>query len=436
MITMPQAIAIVGAGLSGTLTAIHLLSHATSPLTIHLIDQTARFGPGLAYNPPSDAFKLNVRAKAMGAIPSDPEGFLRWLQKRRPSTKPDEFVPRALYGEYLRELLIQSESLARTHTLNRISNEVVDVQKESSRSLSVTLKDGANIHVDACVLALGNIPRVTLRGASGLATLRPPFQPASYTDIAHLREIFILGSSLTAVDVILECERRGFTGKYTVLSRHGRFPLPHEESSTSATLLPSEWYTYASTSKLLELIRAESKRLHSSQPVFEAMRPHIQEMWRHLPLTEKRRFLRHLQPIWEIHRHRIPVEHHNTLSALKDTNRLAILAGSFASAEPDGGGILIQFSPRGGPSTRRNFDAGFLCVGPEGDLSKVASPLVQNLLHHGSITAGPLKLGVMELAPPFWMIGPLQRESLWEITAARELREEAARVADEILSLL
>ncbi len=81
---MTHTIAIIGAGLSGTLTAIHLLSLSTSPLTIYLIDQTGRFGPGLAYSPPSEAFKLNVRANAMGAIASDPEGFLRWLQKRRP----------------------------------------------------------------------------------------------------------------------------------------------------------------------------------------------------------------------------------------------------------------------------------------------------------------------------------------------------------------
>jgi uncharacterized NAD(P)/FAD-binding protein YdhS len=40
----------------------------------------------------------------------------------------------------------------------------------------------------------------------------------------------------------------------------------------------------------------------------------------------------------------------------------------------------------------------------------------------------------MEAAPPLWVIGPLQRETLWEMTAARELRDEAERVAEKILS--
>jgi uncharacterized NAD(P)/FAD-binding protein YdhS len=78
---------------------------------------------------------------------------------------------------------------------------------------------------------------------------------------------------------------------------------------------------------------------------------------------------------------------------------------------------------------QQSFDAAFLCVGPEGDISRMTNPLVQNLLRRGLVKPGPLKLGIVESAPHLWVIGPLQRENLWEITAARELREEAEKIA-------
>jgi uncharacterized NAD(P)/FAD-binding protein YdhS len=426
---MTNRVAIIGAGLSGTLTAVNLLSQSGTPLSIYLIEQTGSFGPGLAYSPPSEAFKLNVRAKAMGALPSDPEGFFRWLKKMRPSAQANDFVPRSLYGRYLNEILEQSKFLAKTHTLTQISQEVFDIEQRGSGGFSITLKDGDTLYADTCVLALGNIPRTTIAGTSDLSALRPPFATESYADISTLQEIFILGSSLTAVDVILECERRGFTGSYTVLSRHGRFPLAHEENHTDDAALPADWHTLASVPKLLKLIRGESQRLASSQPVFDAMRPNIQSMWRHFTHKEKRRFLRHLQPLWEIHRHRIPKEHHNTLSTLQQNGRLTITCGSLTAAERSSQGIQISFAVKGSPPTQQNFDAAFLCVGPEGDVSRMTSPLVQNLLRRGLVKPGPLKLGIVDSAPQVWVIGPLQREELWEITAARELREEAERIA-------
>ena len=42
------------------------------------------------------------------------------------------------------------------------------------------------------------------------------------------------------------------------------------------------------------------------QAVMDAVRPQVQALWRGLPLAERRRFLRHLRPWWDVHRHRIP----------------------------------------------------------------------------------------------------------------------------------
>lgn len=47
-----RSIAIIGAGFSGSLTAIHLArTPTTDHLKIYLIDRRGTFGPGLAYSP-------------------------------------------------------------------------------------------------------------------------------------------------------------------------------------------------------------------------------------------------------------------------------------------------------------------------------------------------------------------------------------------------
>lgn len=433
---MSSHIAIIGSGFSGTLVAINLLIQSTRPITISLVDTRGAFGPGLAYSPPSDTFKLNVKAQAMGALPSDPEGFFRWLKKKRPATSPDDFAPRSLYGEYLSELLELTIKAHPHHSVNRIAGEATDISISSaSRGLSITLHSGATIQADHCVLAVGNLLKSEFAGCSEASVLRAPFDAASYADLPLAQNLCVIGSSLTAVDVILEAERQGFKGKYLVVSRHGRFPLPHETPHNTHHDLPEDWHTLGSVSKLLSLIRSESRRLGTSQPVFEAMRPHIQSMWRHLAPKERQRFLRHVQPLWDIHRHRIPQEHHNMLQELRRNGRLELIAGRITHLATTLKPTTVSFIHRSGrnaPATRE-CDALFLCVGPESDLSKVKNPLLRNLTRKGLIQKGSLSLGIAKSAPEISVIGPLQRENLWEITAVRELREEAARVAARAL---
>lgn len=443
---MRASVAIIGAGFSGTLTAVHLLQSpsAEPKIDMYLIDTRGSFGPGLAYCPPSERFKLNVPAKAMGAFPNDPEGFYRWMRERNIAVSPGDFTPRLLYGRYLSYLLNQASSCSNTHTLHRIHDEVVDIFREhGTDSWRLTLKSGQTIAAQACILAMGNLMRTSTSAREPASHFRQPFEPKSYEDISSHENIFILGSSLTAVDVIMECEARGFTGTYTVLSRHGRFPLPYAELSAGEPAnLPSRWDTRGSVRELVSMIRSESRRLGSSQPVFEAMRPNIQSMWRHFSLGERRRFLRHVRPIWDIHRHRIPAGHADILSQLQNADRLHILSGRLRETRDHGGKLLITIARRGDPQPMtlpQLFDVAFRCTGPEGDITKIDHPLVHSLAAQHLIEPGPLGLGPVRNdldGLPLWLVGPLLRENLWETTAVREIRQQAHEVATEIAHYL
>ena len=60
-----RTIAIIGAGFSGTATAVHLLRGARSPVRIVLIDDQPQIAAGLAYSPGHRDCLLNVPAGQM-----------------------------------------------------------------------------------------------------------------------------------------------------------------------------------------------------------------------------------------------------------------------------------------------------------------------------------------------------------------------------------
>ncbi len=406
-------------------------------MRVVLIDPRGTFGPGLAYTVPSPRFKLNVRAKAMGAFPQEPEGFLHWLQRGDKTVSGESFISRQQYGLYLGELV--SEAAQREpHRLALKTDEVVEVTQGSDGSFfTLLLASGEQLEAASVVLAIGNILRRGVGDVGAKGALREPFNPESYRDLDQLRELFILGSSLTAVDVIMESDGRGFKGHYSVVSRNGRFPLPHEDpGSLPSASLPPSWENPGTALQLLKTIRKASRACGSSQPVFDAMRPKIQQMWTNLSTTERRAFLRHLRPFWEIHRHRIPHEHLQTIRRLQAAGRLTIQAGKVS--EISARDAVVRLRGCGAKVERLHFDAGFMCAGPEGDIRRIDHPLVASLVAQQLIRPGQLALGLdtegVPHRPNFAVVGPLQKEMLWEITAVRELRERAQQVATSIVA--
>src|SRR4051795_6476990 len=98
-------VVIVGAGLAGTLTAVNILRSGRTPAEVTLVERSGQFGPGVAYAARDDRHLLNVPACRMSAFSDDAEHFLRWARERRgEEIERAAYLPRTLYGAYLREL--------------------------------------------------------------------------------------------------------------------------------------------------------------------------------------------------------------------------------------------------------------------------------------------------------------------------------------------
>ncbi len=144
-------VVIIGGGFSGTMLALHLLRSAPS-LSIAVLDQGRIPGRGLAYGTERDCHLLNVPAGGMSAFPSEPDHFVRWAKKNCDlPVQPSSFLPRALYGRYLRSLLNDANPSENTN-LEWIRDEAVSVRRERD-GIVIQRKHGLRLFTQAVVLA-------------------------------------------------------------------------------------------------------------------------------------------------------------------------------------------------------------------------------------------------------------------------------------------
>src|SRR5580698_4345691 len=111
---MRKCFVIVGAGFSGTVLAANLLRNPpVGGADILLIERREQMGRGVAYAEHDFPYLLNVPAARSSADPHDPLQFLRFARRRLPNASGEDYLPRALYGDYLQDLLLQAERGAR-----------------------------------------------------------------------------------------------------------------------------------------------------------------------------------------------------------------------------------------------------------------------------------------------------------------------------------
>ena len=332
-------IAIIGAGFSGCQLAIELMRNGPAPLDILLFDQSATFGPGVAFAARHDRLLLNSRVANMSALATDPAHFLRWLwahdlpEHPAASIPPSghAFVARGVYGRYLCDLLDRAEAAAPADVaLSRIGHRVVGLN-EAQGGLELQLDDGSARTADVAVLCIGNLsprlpPAPGAEACEGPRLIANPWDEASLARIRPSDAVLVLGSGLTMVDVAVLLADRGHRGPILALSRHGLLPAEHAPTRRAP---PSEWPDGPLTARgLLRHIRREIARAARAgvdwRAVLDAWRDHVPLLWQRLPMMERRRFLRHLRPYWDVHRHRMAPEIAAQIDAMQASGRLEL----------------------------------------------------------------------------------------------------------------
>lgn len=450
-----RSIAIVGAGFSGAATAIQLLTrHGRLPGRLLLINRHPNLARGVAYGTHSPSHLLNVPAGRMGLFPDREGDFLEFARQYDNTVTAGSFVPRSLYGRYLGARLKQAAAASPALGLETLTGEVTDL-KLAGTGAELHFADGKSLPADQVVLAVGNYPPADPRlpEADFFQSphyLRDPWAPGALDRVSLEAPVLLIGTGLTMMDVALELAHRGLSAVQYAVSRRGLMPQVHRQLPAMPINPPPEGLLQQPTARhYLRLVRDYVTELENRgadwRDAIGALRPITPALWQALNHAEKRRFLRHLQAYWDIHRHRTAPASGERLERLVASGALKVTAGRLRRFQRGSGGVQVTWTPRGSDrETCLEVGSVINCTGPQSDLGRLEDPLIRSLLAQGLIRSDPLKLGldvdalarVLDNAGrPSGVIsytGPLLRARDWEGSAVPELRVAAAGLADRL----
>lgn len=431
---------IIGGGFSGTLLAINLLRHGS--LRVTMVERRPdRLGRGLAYGAAQADHILNVRAANMSALPDQPGHFTAWLTQEGLGQE-GSFATRRDYGAYLCAMLEAVRGLAGDR-LTVLEDEAIDLVLDPAGA-QVALRSGATIATDIAIIAPGNLPPHDLPALAGMASpayVNNPWAADIAKGLGEADTVLLLGSGLTAVDCALSLNSAGFAGRIIALSRRGLLPHCHAPAPPYA---PRRERPRGPASALVQMVRMRAAEIGWRNAVDE-LRPFTPDMWRAASPAEQARFLRHLRPYWDVHRHRIAPPVAARLAAMQAEGRLHVRAAKVVDAIAVESGISMAVRGRGQDAIER-IDAARVvnCTGPLGDLRRTGDPLLQNLHARGAIRPDPLAIGIDvdqqchaiaddgSAQARLFVVGPMTRGAHWEIVAVPDIRRQVWTLARQI----
>ncbi len=463
MTTHPApAVAIIGGGFCGLMTAINLIEKSDRSLLIYLVNEDFPTAKGVAFSAHTSAYLLNVPASNMSCFPDDLRHFLRWLQtKDQYKALPENllertFVPRKLYGEYLHQTWQEVKSSNPNVKVIEIKDKAVDITTSVEGATIYFQKQDA-IATDCVVLATGNEKPSNIRIPNSHFYqsnyyYANPWKPDA-VKVSDEKAVMIIGNGLTMVDTVLGLLEENFNGTIYSLSPNGFALLPHISNGVLyKEMLPEikPPYQLASLfSSFKKHIKAVSKIGLSAEPVIDSIRVKTGEIWAALPQEDKQQFIRHLRYAWNIARHRIPAHIHRKLQQLRIAGKLVCLKANLLNMEEETGAVRVSFYNKlTGEKESVIVNRVINCTGPVCDISRSDNELIKNLVTRKLLTPDPLKLGIYatfdgavinpegDVSIRLFTLGSHMKGILWESTAVPDLRVQAERLSLHLLQQL
>src|SRR5450432_1227824 len=393
---LTKSVVIVGGGFSGAILAVQLLRR-NPDLAITVLEKGRLPACGVAFGTPHPCHLLNVSAGGMSALPDEPDHFLNWAREHHalPVT-PSCYLRRALYGQYLGSLLEEARSRS---NFEWVQDEARSI-RHAENGFVVERRNGPNLSGRVVVLAQGNFPpgNPGIAGAGQTARyFSRAWSPATLDGLSADSSVLLIGTGLTSVDMAIALHAKGFTGQIHLLSRRGLLPQPH---TLCGTRQPLQKDRLARTVRgLLRQVRDEIEAASATgsdwRAVIDALRPHTQHVWQSWPLAERRKFLRHLRALWEVHRHRIAPEIAGIFSAMVASGQVQLHAGRIADYDERHEAAELTYRSRAsGVLQTLRVDRVINCTGPETDYRKIKDPLLVSLLAQGLVQPDALGLGL------------------------------------------
>lgn len=423
-------IAVIGRGFTGLMTAIALLKAVHRPFHLVMFDPYPKIDGGESIGRPASGL-LNSRVRDLLVDPAARDDFRHWLEANDGWRDRDQavsgnvdhaFVPGEVFSAYAYQRF--SEALReRADVMVQVRAEsVAAIGRHPRGGLSVLSGEGDQARFDAVFLATGYGLREIAEGNAG---------PTG------AREVQVIGGGVHAVDRALRLLAAGEASHVTLISASGFLPQPHAPSAVGAV---SSDRPFPNTLRgafrhLREAANRAALEGTGWQGIMNDFRLRARELWQGLTPEERRRFKRHVKPIYDSHRNRLPLGHYERLRRAIDSGAITVRKGKVERIATNG----VLLSGAGGLQVLpadRTID----CRVRPTDLD---SPLFRSLLSAQLARRDELDLGILVdgdgrvfsqtgAFEGLFAMGPLGLGSLPDIDLVPQIVVQAHAAADAL----
>ncbi|MFI7064304.1 FAD/NAD(P)-binding protein [Kribbella sp. NPDC050124] len=460
-------IAIVGGGAAAVGLLDALAATAGETGTISVFEPSPYLWRGRAYGPDLESVLVNAPPAIMSIRSGDFEHYAAWLGDRG-AEHLDELlgqplVPRAVYGEYLADTAEKAmAALGEQGWLVRVvPARVTEVVRTEGR-LAVRTQDGEEHEASRVALCVGGGTPPDLYNLAGTeGFVADPYPLARTLDGVPVEsDVAIIGSGLTAVDVVVSLAARGHAGRITLLSRSGVLPhvwqRPSQRRPQYLTVERVAGLGQVTLDQLVELFRAELAGEDFDEFVAELLRTETEDpvqrlrrqlaavddsrisrrvlqetahtvgpfAWRLLPEPDRALVRRHLRTAASVASPMVPVNA-AILMRLLDAGQLTLVSGLRSIEVVDG-----QFRAHSNELTTAQVVVNAVNPPPQA-VPAMSQDLVQSLTQTGLATLHPSG-GLIPADPRVHVVGDLVGGGSFITSSIPGVAAQATRAADAL----
>ncbi len=425
-----RRVTIVGGGLSGAATAVQLVRASTLALDITIVEPAAELGRGLAYSADDPDHRVNGTPLTHMIDPQQPELLQKWIDRTGLLARDlaaitagsGTFIRRTDFGRFVADTLRDhSSGQSNGSTIRHCRDMAVDLLPGEA-GLTVRTGRGALLEAHLVVVATGNAaPR--LPRPFKAAHAHHPSIVAQPSDMARIRtvpteaRVLVIGSGLTAYDILSTLVRRNHSGPITVISRRGMRPVgqrpvqPPEPGRVLPTIMeriegavPGYLLGGAASPTARSLLRAVRREIEIDRAAgrdwyggFDGLRDVLWQVWPRIAVAEKLRILHRLRPWYDAYRFRVPPQNATVVARAEREGRVAFRAARLHSVDVGEGvrEVRVEWED---PATRAIhggvFDAIINCTGLDPSMGMRENPFLASASERGMLRMDPTGIGV------------------------------------------
>jgi len=422
-----KRIVIVGGGFSATSAAVQLVRRSAAALDITVVEPREYIGGGLAYSSDEPDHRLNGQPGMHSPDPADIGMFARWCDDNGahaadPAARlanGTTFLRRSVFRKFLQETVARHASWPTGSSIRHLRDRAVDVVPGALAQTVVTA-GGAALACDMVVLAPGHTrARLPASFGAGFAdharVIVDPLAKAHLPTLPSDERVLVLGSGLTAYDIVSTLLTGGHRGSIDVVSRRGLRPqaqrpppapgMPPLPPMLARLAAPPDPFIRAAGSPptvraLLRALRRQIRTLGRDGESWDASFDHLRDMvgqvWPGMAVAEKRRFFRQLRPWYDTHRFRVAPQNAVMVASAEQSGQVRFRAASIEGAAADGADAPLRIALRLRRTSATQvvaYDRVINCSGVD-STHPSAIPLYAALLERGMLCIDPSGVGL------------------------------------------